>query len=888
MSSEDIPPILFSPSEEQQKIIDALKNKQNVIVNAVAGSGKTTTILGIAKQMPDINILQITYNKALQLEVEEKVKNEKLNNIKIYTYHGLACSFYGNANIDEKLKPILINDTNFKPNIKLTQYSIIVIDEAQDMKKLYFKLIYKFLKDSHFNGNLLILGDNYQCINEYQSADYRYLTMADDIFKSHKPFVKLTLNTSYRLTNTMARFINEFMMYDKVNINAPKQGDPVIYHRLNTFSDGIILSNYIIDKIVNHNAKADDFFIIAPSIKNLKILKDIENNLVDAQIQCYVPMSDESKLNAKILQHKVVFTTYNQSKGRERPYCIVLGFDTSYYKFNNKTSNMHICENILYVAVSRASKQLILVEDYKHGSHPFLHCNTLIDGSSMTDDIKSFLHITRESMRKKFLNRDIIEAEVIHKQSIICHTTNVTDLTKYIKNEIIDKLSILVDKLFIKINEVEGKNVVIFPTNIKTSSSTYEEVFDIIGVTLPSMLEIHKPHETNVLHRISKKAVETMLSNEVHKTITDEFNTIVYPCNDIKDWLHLGNFFLACTNELYHKLKQITNYDWITDKIIEGCHNNMKKNIVSFTDLEFENKQEAIFTDNLYGQITLKGRFDAIDNDTLWEFKCVDSLSIEHKLQLIIYSYMWQLNNNMLITNYYDEIIKDKKENHNIKIITDTDRKNIHEESFKKSLGIRQCKLMNIRTGEVFKLNTNNDACLCVIGGSCTNCDKTISQIIKLLLENKYFYNVKHDNNDFITQNINEITTYLDIIEKYKISSINNMNNHDISIDYSGYSSNSDTNSINEIIDFNDNDYDYNFEDNNYISDDESFNDSDESIEIDYTKLKVNELIDLCNKEFTDDNKIKNLKKKKKQELIDILINLIKNKKEDNKIELDF
>ena len=48
------------------------------------------------------------------------------------------------------------------------------------------------------------------------------------------------------------------------------------------------------------------------------------------------------------------------------------------------------------------------------------------------------------------------------------------------------------------------------------------------------------------------------------------------------------------------------------------------------------------------------------------------------------------------------------------------------------------------------------------------------------------------------------------------------------------------------------------------------------------------ELIDLCNKEFTDDNKIKNLKKKKKQELIDILINLIKNKKENDKIELDF
>ena len=898
---EKIKPILFSPSEEQQKIIDALKNKQNVIVNAVAGSGKTTTILGIARQMPDVNILQITYNKALQIEVEEKVEHEQLKNIKIYTYHGLACSFYDyTAYTDEKIKKIITDDTSFKPRYNQSKYSIIVIDEAQDMKHIYFKLVYKFLKDINYNVNLLILGDNYQCINEFLDADYRYLTLAEDIFISHKPFVKLTLNTSYRLTNTMARFINEFMMYNKVKINAPKKGEPVIYHRLNTFSDAVIISNYIIDKIMNHNAKADDFFIIAPSVNKSKILKDIENHLVNANIQCYVPMSDDSKLKAIILQNKVVFTTYNQAKGRERPYCIVLGFDTSYYKYYNRKANMKLCENILYVAVSRASKQLILVEDYKQGSHPFLRSDTLIYGFPLSYDVKTFLQMSNASMKKKFMNRDIIEEEVRQKQALVIHTTSVTNFTKFIKNEIIDKITSLVDKLFITTSPVDEQNSVIFPNDIQTSSSTYEEVYDIIGVTLPSMLEINKCGKTNVLHRIAKIEVETMLQDDKHKTIIDEFNKIVYPCVSIRDWLHLGNFYLACTNKLYYKIKQITNYDWITDKIIEGCHNNMRRNIVSFDDLIFEYEQEITFTDKAYGQITLMGRFDAIDSDTIWEFKCVESFSLEHKLQLILYSYMWQLNNNTLIANYNAILMKDRK-NRGVNgfdsgVGSDScngygsDKKAIQDKSFSKSMGNRQCKLMNIRTGEVLKLNANNDACLCVIGGECGNCNKAIKQIINLLLENRYFYKEKIDNNEFITKNITEISVYLDAIRMNNVvSGATDVSDLVYFEGETGFADGDDSVSGGVVDSESRGGVD---SESRSISDfeDESGDESESRETINFSKLKVNELIELCNKEFVinENNRIKNLKKKKKQELIDILLNIRQLKREDDKRELDF
>jgi superfamily II DNA or RNA helicase len=48
---------LPSPSPEQELVIKALKQGRNARVNAVAGSGKTTTILQVARALPDRKIL---------------------------------------------------------------------------------------------------------------------------------------------------------------------------------------------------------------------------------------------------------------------------------------------------------------------------------------------------------------------------------------------------------------------------------------------------------------------------------------------------------------------------------------------------------------------------------------------------------------------------------------------------------------------------------------------------------------------------------------------------------------------------------------------------------------------------------------------------------------
>jgi superfamily II DNA or RNA helicase len=51
------------PSPEQELVLKALRQGRNARVNAVAGSGKTTTILQIAQAFPNRKILGIVFQQ---------------------------------------------------------------------------------------------------------------------------------------------------------------------------------------------------------------------------------------------------------------------------------------------------------------------------------------------------------------------------------------------------------------------------------------------------------------------------------------------------------------------------------------------------------------------------------------------------------------------------------------------------------------------------------------------------------------------------------------------------------------------------------------------------------------------------------------------------------
>jgi superfamily I DNA/RNA helicase len=74
---------------EQQTAI--IKSKGNLRINAVAGSGKTTTIIEYAASRPkNARILYLAFNKSVKLEATRKFEEYGLTNTKVETAHSLA------------------------------------------------------------------------------------------------------------------------------------------------------------------------------------------------------------------------------------------------------------------------------------------------------------------------------------------------------------------------------------------------------------------------------------------------------------------------------------------------------------------------------------------------------------------------------------------------------------------------------------------------------------------------------------------------------------------------------------------------------------------------------------------------------------------------------
>ncbi len=84
---------LPDPSLEQRVIIRNMKT-MNVIVDAVAGSGKTTVVCQAAQTYPQKNFLLLTYNKKLKYESALRVSRCGIDNVMVQNYHSFCFNKY--------------------------------------------------------------------------------------------------------------------------------------------------------------------------------------------------------------------------------------------------------------------------------------------------------------------------------------------------------------------------------------------------------------------------------------------------------------------------------------------------------------------------------------------------------------------------------------------------------------------------------------------------------------------------------------------------------------------------------------------------------------------------------------------------------------------------
>jgi nucleoside-triphosphatase THEP1 len=696
----------MNPSDEQKEILKAIKENHSVIGDCVAGSGKTTTVFFIAKMFPNKNILQITYNAQLKLEVREKVEQSNIKNLEIHTYHSLAVKFYDEgAHEDNVINNIIKNDVVTKRNIP--KYDIIVIDETQDMTLLFYKLIHKFLNDHNNPIQMVILGDKHQGVYKFKGADFRYLTLSENLWNKSLTFQHKTLNISYRLTNETAAFVNNVMIGED-RIQTIRKGPQVTYLYGNIFN--IVsqqLFNYIYKLISEDNIKPDDIFILAPSIKK-KIEKDkktgmtplklLENKLASKGIPICYPISDHAMLDENIIKGKIVFSTYNQSKGRERKIVIIFNFDASFFKYYDKVSNPNVCPPVFFVASTRPMQHLLVLHSNKEECLPFL--------KKSLDEIKTlnYVHfIDLDDGYKKKDNGEFIED---------CHTTSPTDLVSFIKDFYISDLSSIVEKIFSQVQKPYYTTNI--PSKILFENGLYEDVSDINGLVIPALYE-DKHIGSSTIQKKSESMYKSILGNKKHTFLKKSYEKLESIEDDLEYYTYLGIMYISLQEELYHKIYQMPTYTWLREEMIGNCFQSLEKNI-SNKDTFYEAQVSYECDDYIeYGPIKVNGRIDALDKINAFELKCVESLSLEHFLQVVIYAWIWK-------NEYLNEY------------------------------GARDFKILNMKNGEIYTLDTNSSLI-----------DKTMD----ILFENKYSQQKKLSDSEFIEQCL---STRKDIDFIYKIN----------------------------------------------------------------------------------------------------------------------
>jgi hypothetical protein len=656
---------MINPSDEQMAIINAIKDGNHVQVDAVAGSGKTTTILSLAHYNSDKTIVQITYNSDLKTEVREKQKQYskimKLDNLEIHNYHSFATTYYDkDAHNDIGLEAII--DQNMEPKRPLPLIKILSLDEIQDMNELYYRFILKILRDSnnYQNIQILTLGDKGQGLYEFKGADTRFLTLSNNIFHFSRkyPFKTLNLSTSYRITKEIAAFINDGMLgYQR--LHAIKNGPQVQYIRHSSpYQVYKIISFKLVELIKSGQLNPDDIFILAPSVKSPRFdfVKLLENILVSNNIPCYVPTSETTSVNRETIKNKVIFSSYHQSKGRERKLIVVFGFDDEYFKYFAKDMDPEICPSTLYVAATRSTETLILVEC--SAPLPFLHYDHQI---MQNEDHIEFegtpLNLNIESQQPNQRPKTPPQNQ---------HNTSPTDLIKFLdENVLIEVIKIIKDtNLFQKYSKSMFGTIVELSSSIKNQQyyNYYltEEVSELNGLAIPAIFEERTSRKkmSIIREKVSKFLKNNPNPNHIYNRLLKDID-LEQENLSVSDYLKITNVYNSIKEKINFKVAQIRNYEWMNDYQIDALISNILLHIKEEEALDLEYEQEIIevtdgdnkdvydavdrFTKsiNLKNKIRFSAIIDAIDSKTVYEFKCTDTLEPEHYIQVVIYAWLW-------------------------------------------------------------------------------------------------------------------------------------------------------------------------------------------------------------------------------------------------------
>ena len=592
-AAQFLPPI----SPQQAEIVDAVEH-HNLIIDSVAGSGKTTTILYMAKKHANKRMLLLTYNARLRLETKAKAELCGLDILTAHTFHSLGVAHVGKACRTDRG---LITFTNGNKTIDIGAYDILIIDECQDMTLLYYKWVKRVLGAIFASGvfpRLCVIGDKNQSIYRFAGADARFITRADEIYSgcsdTYAPHTwkRLQLNVSYRLTHEMANFLNKCILGED-RIIAAKHG-PLPKYNIKYDFGGTIAE---INNLLANGYTYDDIFILAPSVRSTNKnnpIRRLANILTANRVPIYVPMTDDIKHDEEVSRGKIVFSSFHQSKGLERRAVFVLGIDASYFKYYARDESQDSCPNVLYVALTRAKEYLSIYHSQSQATCKFM----------------------RTAEASKYANLCGVLTAPENVVPVVTCAVGVTALLTHLSATVLENCM----RYFRYIRLRPPTTHINIPSKCEQTiigKKYVEEVSEINGTAIPSYYEY--------------KTRGTM-------TIANAVRVNVAPFTTPR-LLHIANQYIAKTTQLDFKLRQIVSYDWLKDDVLDEAYTRLHAELTRL-DAEVPIFEQSVYT--TVSNVNIAGSMDMITDTRMIELKTVESLSPEHFIQTAIYAYAYE------------------------------------------------------------------------------------------------------------------------------------------------------------------------------------------------------------------------------------------------------
>ncbi|KAL7932898.1 P-loop containing nucleoside triphosphate hydrolase protein [Trichoderma chlorosporum] len=629
----------FLPSPEQQNVVK-LCAEQNIVISARPGSGKTATAEAIVAEYPYLRTGAFVYTKALQLENERRF--EGYPNFKAYTMHKMVQLLSGvvmpdDAALFKQIKRVM--ESNELPRGNFEPFDIIVLDEFQDCTEhLYWATICFLRVNTRKRGGqparLVILGDERQSIYRFRGADHRYLTLAPELLgpTNSSSFVNLPLSESFRLSKETVNFINQTFLGGESYITSSKSGPKPIVVRYDSHNPRY---SHTLAKKLSALIKqygAENTAIISPSIrKNGNVIKLANILAEEYHIPIAQPIDNDGPLDKRIFDGKLCISTIHGFKGRERDLVILLNIDSSFFEYLGRDLPDNTCPNEVFVALTRATEQLVMVHNEQKKVMPFVSVGNLYE----TADV---VNLTR---RKAKIAPPNAPGRALQFGLVLPSKVKVTEMARYIRGE--------------RLDEVVQRELCIRELSASLPKQEYIRMLDVVcSDTKGGFYEAVGDINSLVVLAAFQYALTgtTTMFNFLNPDIKDRFPAC--PEEQVSWLCRQACNYQARVSGYLPRLLQMQNHDfkWIELKQLVLARNRLQNELRDSTsNLKFKVKVERYLVVDKQ-ETLLRGRADVItvpitsdngDNEgveSLWEIQFVPRLNNEHIVHACTYAYL--------------------------------------------------------------------------------------------------------------------------------------------------------------------------------------------------------------------------------------------------------